>query len=246
MYCSKHFFWFSVVALACTAASWAVAPSAAAPSAAAASTASFTGITSAGVAVWESHHDGTNELNYGWPPDSNVIEGEHVELFTPRAYPMVYRKVRVYWLRSGAADELSFTVVFYANDNGNPGAFLGSVQTYATQVPTAAEGPKAYDVDVSALGVSLQEDGVFIGVLWDSATYPDFYIPADHSYTTVANTAYMRTGPLLAWQKTDTTYAGHRGYMFEAGSEEPNPVPLPYSALGVCMLALAVRRVRCG
>lgn len=212
--------------------------------AAAGPTADAHAVTPQGAPVWESHHDGVGEIGYTWPVASGVTHGEHIELFTPRSYPVAFRKVRVHWAQDGTDTTLNYSIVFYEDVNGQPGALLGEQHEVAGNVPNLLDPPEVYEVDVSQMGISLQEGSIFIGVLWDTVAEQSFYILADTSPTTVKNRALMRDSPSGAWTETASVFPQHRGYMLEAGSEEPDRVPLPWAPLALCVAGAGLWALR--
>lgn len=98
---------------------------------------------------------------------------------------------------------MSFQVVVY-DDNGaggQPGTFLGAVNAIATGLSTA---PTFYGVSLVGSGISLPDNGVYIGVRWPGGS--NFFLCGDRTATTPQRASYGSGDQGASWASNSTLF----------------------------------------
>ena len=142
------------------------------------------------------HDDGIAENGYS----ANVSEVTFVDPFVPTAYPAVLESVCLAFNSREPVASLDIEVVVYADDgpDGQPGTELGSVAATMTEIGLPGESTESWNkVDLSSLGLTLEEGRLFVGARWAPPT-PRVFIAADENASTPRVGGYWFNGNVWA------------------------------------------------
>lgn len=124
------------------------------------------------------HDDGTPEDGYTDGSGLFPIVA-YVDRFTPSSYPATFSSACVSFL-SHASTTIDFELVVYDDNgwDGGPGDELAAVPAVATDIPTTAMA-SFVKVDLSGLGLVVDEGSVYIGARFNPLTPGDVFIASD-------------------------------------------------------------------
>lgn len=152
--------------------------------------------------------DGTPENGYGW----GVGRG-FVQRFTPDHHPFVITKVCTAFTQAGGDPVLDFEVVVFDDDGpgGGPGTPLARVPASFAPVPPWLEHGFA-TVHLDPAGVTLDDGSVYLGVEWDDGAEIGFYVTADESAATPAQSGFF-TADGISWTPIPAAFPGYRSLL---------------------------------
>jgi len=160
--------------------------------------------SSPGCAGGTVYDDGSFENRY-------TLAGEGVlDLVTRFDLPAGERQldqVCLCWTRTGGDGTASFDLLVYAADGpgGQPGNLLTGLAGVAiTDIPFFPQ-TAFYNLNLSALGLELPSDRVYIGASWDAVERPNVYLCADENGPTV-RPAYASTDQGQSWTSLATFF----------------------------------------
>jgi len=152
--------------------------------------------------------DGTVENGYGWGTGS-----EFVQRVTPGSYPYVYTHVCAAFTQAAADTSLAFRVRIYDDDGpgGGPGTQVGVAIADVQDVPGWLDHRFA-SVFLYGPSIVVHEGSVFVGVEWNETQEIGFFVAADESPGTPAQTGYFRTDE-EPWESISATFPSYRSLL---------------------------------
>ncbi len=152
--------------------------------------------------------DGTVENGYGWGTGS-----EFVQRVTPGSYPYVYTHVCAAFTQAAADTSLAFRVRIYDDDGpgGGPGTQVGVAIADVEDVPGWLDHRFA-SVFLYGPSIVVHEGSVFVGVEWNETQEIGFFVAADESPGTPAQTGYFRTDE-EPWESISATFPSYRSLL---------------------------------
>lgn len=162
----------------------------------------------------EVYDDATFENGYSGNP-ATVTLFESVQQFTPTSYPATYNKVCVCMTSVGGAT-LDFEVEVRDDDGigGSPGTLLGAVPISVNDIP-GFPSARFYEVDISGLGLDVQDGNLWIGPRWDPAAFPSRFVCADETPATPLQPGFVNFND-GGWQATESLFGNYRATLVRA------------------------------
>lgn len=184
------------------------------------------------------HDDGTPED--GYTDGSGLFPlASYVDRFTPTSYPATFTSACVSFLSHGSTSA-AFELVVYDDSgwDGSPGNELAAVPAIATGIPSTAVAAFTR-VDLSGLGLVVEEGSVYIGVRFNPLAPGDIYIASDVDGQPNVGAGFHSRGAPGApggWDPTIDQFADYHALLVRA-VEQParcaTPADLPWLSLDV-------------
>lgn len=152
--------------------------------------------------------DGSVENGYGWGTGRSFVQR-----FTPEAYPFVVTHVCAAFTQASAATSLDFNVVVFADDGpgGGPGTIIGGAFATVDDVPGWLDHTFE-TVAIENPALIIDQGSVYIGVEWNEDTEIGFYVAADESPGTPAQTGFYRE-QWGQWISISSTFPNYRSLL---------------------------------
>ncbi len=125
------------------------------------------------------------EADNGYGANSNFYDA--VMRFDLGTAPVSVDEITLCFSRLDNGDpDLEFDITFWTADGtgGTPGTLIDLVRASATGVTTDLAGTY-YTYDLTALGITLPNQTVYIGAGWEPVDNPDFFLCSDYDRSTV-------------------------------------------------------------
>ncbi|MEX1311614.1 MAG: hypothetical protein AB1Z65_14405 [Candidatus Sulfomarinibacteraceae bacterium] len=152
--------------------------------------------------------DGTAENGYGWGTGNRFVQR-----FTPAITPYVLTDVCVALTQAAADTGLTLFVYLYSDDgpNGGPSGTLGSSVHQIDDVPAWLDHA-FYSLPVPNGSFRIDDGSIYIGVGWNDWHDLGFYVAADESPGTPAQTGYY-TDIAGQWSPISSAFPGYRSLL---------------------------------
>jgi hypothetical protein len=186
------------------------------------------GSACSGGGLW--YDDGTYEDLYTYP--ISMVDQTWVQRFAPPELPYQIHEVCVGLVSSGFEDDLTGTIVLFADSGSGPGALLYEIPFTAIDIPIWPGEIYSYDISGSNAVVS---GSFYLGVRWTALMGDDwFYVLGDESITTPLNPGYWQYSG-HPWQAITADYPGYRALGVRLAGSAPVDVPAlgPWGLLGL-------------
>jgi len=156
--------------------------------------------------------DGIPENGYGWGFGSTFVQR-----FTPPSVPFLLDEVCTAFTQGGGDSTLSYHLVIYDDDGpgGGPGTLIDIVPSIVGAVPQWLETIWG-SVFLDGNEIVITEGSVYLGVAWDETTEIGFYVAADESPGTPAQTGYSSTDG-VTWDSLSTPFPQYRSLIMRIG-----------------------------
>lgn len=159
--------------------------------------------------------DDSVENGYSGNPEV-VTQVRFVDYYTPYFYPAKFEHVCVVLLTlANGPGGYPFDAIFYEDAGGMPGAELGRVSGFAeplNQPPIPFPQNFWSSVDVSELGITLEDGGIFIGVEYapNPGDAANVFIGSDESVDTTPAGGFWWNDNAGAWAEIGLAYPNYR------------------------------------
>jgi len=176
------------------------------------------------------YDDGSYEGPYTYPVSNTELT--YVQRFAPPVLPYQVHEVCVR-LSAGVVDDLTGTIVLFADTGSGPGTLLYQIPFTAIDIPGGSGDTYSYDISSSNAVVG---GSFYLGVRWTTPPNPsdNFWILGDESITTPFNPGYRQYsgGP---WQAITVDFSGYRALGVRLAGAAPVDVPAlgPWGLVGL-------------
>ena len=152
--------------------------------------------------------DGSAENGYGWGT-GNLF----VQRFTPDSYPYVLTDLCVALTQAAADTSLTLFLYLYSDDgpNGGPGGYIGTSFAEIGDVPAWLDHA-FYSLPVPNGTFTINDGSIYIGVGWNDWHDLGFYVAADETPESPAQTGYFSDG-MGSWTPISAAFPAYRSLL---------------------------------